>query len=130
MNYLEESTPLEINDFLANFLSRSIHAKEGIKISPLEVEFLYFFKKIGKPIEEKEIIELLQNMSPDKITKLLKNMEKNKLIIKKSPYRLDEKGNFLLARFSEIQRSVEPIIKNDSYFNRMYHASSVSIKVG
>ncbi|MFH1472448.1 MAG: hypothetical protein ABIF85_06110 [Nanoarchaeota archaeon] len=125
----DASSNLEVNDFVANFLSNSVK-EEGVEISPLEIEFLYLFKRVNKPMEEKDIINIIvPNISQHILSELLKRMEKSKFIVKHSPYQLGDEGNRLLKVFTEIKKNAEPIIKNDFYYNRMYQASSTSIKM-
>lgn len=115
-----------INDFMARFLSGSLE-KEGQKLSPIEIELLYLFHNSKKGLTEKQIFDKNPNIS--NIPKLLKNMEKKNLIRKGSPYRLGEKGRDVIRTCIQKQEKVEPIIKNNNYYNILYQASATSVKM-
>ena len=51
-----DSMVLALNDFLAQLLSSSLQ-KENVKVSPMEIELLYYFKLLNKPATLDQIIK-------------------------------------------------------------------------
>ena len=99
------SNQLVVNDFVARFLSDSLE-KEGVEISPLEVELLYFFKRSKNPLTEEEIKKINDTINPEKISQLLKDMEKKRLILRESPYHLSDEGEEIVERCIKMQMQV------------------------
>lgn len=115
-----------INDFMAQFLSATLE-KEGCRLSPIEIELLYLFNK-EKSLTAKQIIKANENLNIKHVYELLNGMNRKNLIKKGSPYKLEEKGKEIVERCICIQTKIEPIIRGNTYYNRLYQVSSTSIK--